>query len=339
VRRSRRSEVLIDVAQEGHAAVDGERSGEERADRAFRHEILLHAGEDGFREATLPLITDALAARQPLLVAVGDERIRMLEEALGTDAERVRFTDIHTLGRNPARIIPAWREFLERHAPGGRPPSGIIEPIWPGRSQAEVAECERHESLLNLAFEEEPASRLVCAYDVASLDERIIEAAMQNHPFVNEHRVSRRSDAYLDMHGAPRPFEGPLPDPCAQPVELTFTRDELGWLRSCVACWATNARLGAERTERLVLSVSELATNSVRYGGGRGVVRMWREDETLICEVRDRGRIEDPMTGRVAPKPDQLAGRGVWFVNQLCDLVQVRSTSAGSVVRVHMRLP
>ena len=30
------------------------------------------------------------------------------------------------------------------------------------------------------------------------------------------------------------------------------------------------------------------------------------------------------------------ASRGFWVVNQLCDLVQVRSTPAGSAVRLHM---
>jgi anti-sigma regulatory factor (Ser/Thr protein kinase) len=30
-------------------------------------------------------------------------------------------------------------------------------------------------------------------------------------------------------------------------------------------------------------------------------------------------------------------GRGLWLVNQLCDLVQLRSSAAGGVVRLHMR--
>ena len=29
-------------------------------------------------------------------------------------------------------------------------------------------------------------------------------------------------------------------------------------------------------------------------------------------------------------------GRGVWMANQLCDLVQVRSSDDGTVVRLHM---
>lgn len=108
-------------------------------------------------------------------------------------------------------------------------------------------------------------------------------------------------------------------------------------LRASVAGWAAGAQLGVERIERLVLAVSELASNSVRYGGGRGKLRMWTEAEMLLCEVHDSGRIEEPLVGRVRPTPDQHTGRGLWLVNQLCDLVQIRSSPSGSIVRVHMR--
>ena len=68
-------------------------------------------------------------------------------------------------------------------------------------------------------------------------------------------------------------------------------------------------------------------------------MRIWREDETLLCEVSDRGLITDPLVGRQQPTPRQLGGRGLWMVHQLCDLVQVRSSpTTGTVTRLHVRL-
>jgi hypothetical protein len=32
-----------------------------------------------------------------------------------------------------------------------------------------------------------------------------------------------------------------------------------------------------------------------------------------------------------------VGGFGVWLANQVCDLVQIRSVAAGTVVRLHMR--
>jgi len=34
---------------------------------------------------------------------------------------------------------------------------------------------------------------------------------------------------------------------------------------------------------------------------------------------------------------EQLVGRGLWLVNNLCDLVQIRSSASGTVVRLHLQ--
>jgi anti-sigma regulatory factor (Ser/Thr protein kinase) len=120
--------------------------------------------------------------------------------------------------------------------------------------------------------------------------------------------------------------------------ELKFTGVDLRTLRRFVSEQARDVSFEEGRVEDLVLAVNELATNSVRHGGGLGVARIWREGDTLLCEVLDGGHIEDPSVGRVCPTPDQHTGRGLWLVNRLCDSVQIGSSSAGSVVRVHMRL-
>jgi anti-sigma regulatory factor (Ser/Thr protein kinase) len=65
---------------------------------------------------------------------------------------------------------------------------------------------------------------------------------------------------------------------------------------------------------------------------------MWRQDGALLCEIRDEGQMKDPLLGRVRPKDAAVCGRGMWIVNQLCDLVQVRSSAAGSQIRLHKRL-
>jgi anti-sigma regulatory factor (Ser/Thr protein kinase) len=215
---------------------------------------------------------------------------------------------------------------------------GIGEPIWEGRNDAELTECQRHESLINTAFDPGKAWRLLCPYDLDHLEESVIEAARHSHPFLAHDGTSRLSDAYAQANGASGPFDGALPAPASNPRELAFTGEALGSLRLFVSREAAAASLEAARAEDLVLAVNELATNSVRHGGGRGTLRIWTESETLMCEVRDAGRIAEPLAGRIPPTPEQCTGRGLWVVNCLCDLVQIRSTDAGSVVRVHMRL-
>jgi len=310
----------------------------ERVGNGFHHEALFYGGEHGFLKGTLPFLKDALAAGEPVLVAVGEDKTELLKQVLGRDSELVSFTDVPLLGHNPARMIPAWERFLKENALENRPVRGIGEPIWHGRSPAEVTECQRHESLLNLAFDGGLAWRLLCPYDLERLDDDAIEAARRSHPFVAEDGGSRVSEAYLCGDAALGPFGGTLPAPPAGAEELAFTASEMGRLRHLLSEWASGLELSYERTEHLVLAVTELASNSVHHGGGGGTLRMWREEGALLVEVRDRGCIEEPLVGRTRPDPEQPTGRGLWLVNHLCDLVQIRSAPAGSVVRVHMRL-
>jgi anti-sigma regulatory factor (Ser/Thr protein kinase) len=303
----------------------------------FHHETLFYSGADGFVEGTLPFIQDALAADEPVLVAVDETRIDLLGQALGQDAALVGFTDMRVLGRNPARIIPAWRSFLQRNASDGRSVRGIGEPIWVGRSGPELAECQRHESLLNVAFDDGPAWRLLCPYDIGALDDDVIAAAHASHPHVVHDGIGSHSDGYLSMQDGWSPFDGVLPAPVGEPMELRFTCDELGTLRASVAGFAADVLRSGDRVEDLVLAAHELATNSIYHGGGQGTLRLWREQETLVCEVSDRGTFAEPLVGRVFPAPDQWSGRGLWLANQLCDLVQIRCTPNGSVVRLHMQ--
>jgi anti-sigma regulatory factor (Ser/Thr protein kinase) len=123
---------------------------------------------------------------------------------------------------------------------------------------------------------------------------------------------------------------------------LDFDINHLGKLRSAVATVAADASLQAERAADLVLAVNELATNSICHGGGQGMLRMWREDSTLHCEVRDRGHIAEGVFRHDGdrPDPDAMSGRGLWLVDQLCDAMQIISSpGSGSAVRVRMRLP
>ena len=60
-------------------------------------------------------------------------------------------------------------------------------------------------------------------------------------------------------------------------------------------------------------------------------------DRRLTELIADDGRIDDPLAGRKRPDVDACSGRGLWMVNQLCELVQIRSTLTGTAVRMHFR--
>ena len=300
----------------------------------YRHEALLYEGDDGFLAGALAFIRDGLSAEEPIIAALPEARIALLREALGRDATEVSFADMADMGRNPARMIPAWHAFIrERRTPGGAV-RGIGELIWAGRTAAEVVECHLHESLVDLAFAGEAGVRLLCAYDASTLAPGVLREARCSHRTVVEGRSRRTSPDYRRADHADAPFHAALEEPHERCELLAFDLDSLPGVRELVSRRARQVALGRLRSDDLVLAVHELATNSIRHGGGRGVLRVWRDGAGLACEVADDGHIGDPLAGRHTPTDFQLGGRGLWLANQLCDLVQIRSTRAGTVVRV-----
>jgi anti-sigma regulatory factor (Ser/Thr protein kinase) len=304
----------------------------------FSHEALLYGSQAQFVDGTLSFIVSGLDADAAIMVAVSARKIELLRDGLGDRTGDVQFVDMAEIGANPARIIPAWRDFADAHA--GRTLRGIGEPIWAERSDAELVECQLHESLLNLAFADTGDFRLLCPYDTRALGDAVIAEAHRSHPLMNVGGVECPSEACRPIETVAAPFlEQPLPEPAVGTEEIEFGAGNLEEMRHWLADRAARAGFTYAAAEDILLAVNELATNSVRHGGGRGVLRVWPEGNAIVCEVRDSGPpIEDPLAGRERPVPGPLGGLGLWIVNQVCDLVQIRSLAAGNVVRVRLSL-
>ena len=306
--------------------------------KTFTHQALLYEDLDQYLDGTVSFLQEALEADAPALVVVDAVKIGLLKQRLNGDAGRIEFADMANVGLNPARIIPAWREFVDANWTPDGGLWGIGEPIWPERSAAELAEAQRHEALLNLAFADTPGFRLLCPYDTVRLDPEVVHSAHCNHPTIVDRGAEALSADYAGDDSFVLPFTDPLPEPAVPPRELPFWPETLRLVRRFVAAHAHAAGLGGNRLDDLVLAMDELACNSIRHGGGAGQLRIWEEDRTLLCEVRDGGLIDDPMVGRVRPTGERVGGYGMWMVHQLCDLVQVRTSRQGTVVRVHTKL-
>lgn len=305
--------------------------------RGFRHEAFLYAGDEHFVAGTAAFVRGGLEAGESVMVAVVEPRASLLRAALGRQADRVEFLDLADVGRNPARIIPAWRDWVDRQEPAGRGFRGIGEPIWAGRTPSELVECQLHEHLINTAFGDGPGWWLLCPYDRAALPGPVVERVYDAHPSVVADDRRERSAGYQQPGSSvPATFGEPLEEPTCPAAEVIFDLASLGELRDWVLQFA-EPLVGERGAANAVLAVSELAANSVKYGGGGGSLRLWREDGTVVCEVRDDGVITDPLAGRRRPSPATRGNAGLWIVNQLCDLLQIRSAAGrGTVVRARL---
>jgi anti-sigma regulatory factor (Ser/Thr protein kinase) len=301
--------------------------------RGFEHEALFYRGDDGFLAGLVPFVREGLARDEVVVVAEPRAKLDLLRDALGGDAERVRFLEMEEIGANPARIIGVWADALAAEVAAGRTLRGVGEPAWHGRRPAELVECRLHELLLNRAFDDGPPWRLLCPYDEQRLPRAVCQGALESHPIRSTADERAPSEHYL-RNGDLAAFGAALPAPKDAVLRGDYGAGDIPATRRTVAQYARTCGLSEEQVEALQLAASELATNSIRYGGGSGTVAMWVEPGAVVVEFTDAGHVIDPLTGRLTPSVDQEGGRGLFLVHQLCDLVQVRSSAQGTSVRV-----
>jgi anti-sigma regulatory factor (Ser/Thr protein kinase) len=296
------------------------------------HLARLYDGPADYLAAVREFVRGGLSRGEPVLVAVPGPKVAVLRPEL-PQADGVTFADMTELGRNPARIIPSLRAFLDAHA--AQRVRYLDEPVWPDRSADELREAARHEALVNQAFAGAPVT-IMCLYDAAQLPGAVIEDAAMTHPVLVRDGRERASAGYLEPPGLPPDCDLPFPPPPADASTLVYDRD-LRPVRSLVTRTAAAAGLAADRATDLVIAVNEVAANTLRHTAAGGTLQLWCTDDEIICQVHDTGVIADPLAGRRLPARDLPGGKGLWLVNQLCDLVAIRTGQAGTTIRLHLR--
>jgi anti-sigma regulatory factor (Ser/Thr protein kinase) len=297
------------------------------------HFALFYRSWDDYFGEIVSFVRTGLDEGEPVLVALPFPRARLLRNIFETNDD-VTFVDMIELGANPARIIPALRRFIYNQ--DERPARFVAEPAWPGRSSAELAEVILHDSLVDLSTAGTQTS-VLCAYNSTSLEPGVLAAARGLHTHVIDSTGSHRSPHY-DPEQARALFARPLPDPPSDAHALRFDHD-LAHVRRFVEDLVASSALDPTSIQDLLLAVSEVATNTIVYAGSPGLLRLWQGDaREVVCEVCDSGHISDVLAGRLGPYPLALHGWGLWMVNQVCDLVQLRSGDWGTAVRLHMHL-
>jgi anti-sigma regulatory factor (Ser/Thr protein kinase) len=298
------------------------------------HAAMLYASTDEFVTGALGFLDGGLDEDEPVLVSAPGPEIGLLRARMNGRAHRVNWTDISQVGANPGRIIPFMRAFVSTHA--GRPVRCLQGLAWAARTDAEQSEAIRHEALINLAFAAAPV-RILCTYDSARLRPRVIKSATTTHPVLMRDGHAAPSFAYDTRTVFPYEYNQPLPRPPADAATLAYQAD-LASLRAYASRHATSIGLSPTRVLDLVLALGELTANTVRHTKAGGVVAIWSAGNELVCQVQDTGHITDPLAGRRRPDADAGGGQGLWVVHQLCDLVELRSSPGGTVIRIHMHL-
>jgi hypothetical protein len=244
----------------------------------FRHLALLYHGHGEYLSVLRTFIQACAARGDAVFVAVPRRKALLVRQELGDASAYMTLADMAELGRNPARIIPAVLSYASQHR--GQDVCFIGEPIWPGRTAAEIEEATRHEALINLAFRDSPVT-VLCPYDGVRLPKSVLADAACTHPAVIRDRQETASVGYRGSTDLPPRCNRPLSPPAH--AEALAYRDDLHPVRSFVASRAKRAGLTPPRIPDLVLAIGELAANTLRHTSSGGTVQFWRAGDRIIC--------------------------------------------------------
>lgn len=312
-------------------------------DREQVHRALLYGSDEEFLSSTVPFMAEGQRDGDAMLAVTTRHNAGLLRERLPRGGDGVEFVDSTAgwFGTTPSRLLVFYDDYVREHERLGRWVRVVGEPVWRGRGVLERRAWQRYESLFNLAFAGRRVS-WVCPYDVRILDSDVLDAARRSHPQLSGAAGETPSPDYIDPatfcaeYGAE-----PLPEPVGTVAELAFSADEVPAAREFASRNARQAALPPARVADVVLAVNEVVTNAVRHGGGRGRLRAWRDEHSLVFEVDDDGEGRpDPLAGQLRPSVEgrhEPGGRGLWAARQLSDLLEIRH-GPGWLVRLYTNL-
>ncbi len=299
----------------------------------FEHIAFFYSSEAEYVDVIGEFVEEGLALGEPTLIAVPTDKIEFLGGILSDHSLEIGIIDVNLLGRNPARLNTVFERFYEENKSFRT--RIVCEQSWPGRLATESLEVARHEAISNIALEGRMCTML-CPYDYANLKATVVFDAARTHPAIVHGGITQPSPDFTDPYALCNSDAfslDPPPDGCRL-FEIGYS--PLISYRMKIRAGASAAGLDSGKTADLVLAFNEAATNTMVHGNGWGEVRTWSDSGQFVCEVADKGLIDNLLVGLRLPDPYADNGRGLWLANQLCDLVQIRSGSRGTTVRLRM---
>lgn len=123
----------------------------------------------------------------------------------------------------------------------------------------------------------------------------------------------------------------------ARPPDMTI-RDAHGLssARRFIAEAAASAGLDHARVRKLELAASEALTNALMHAGGLADIFFAHDADAFTVYLSDYGTGVQRALTPESPDPRSVGGRGLWIIQQLCDRVDIRSTTEGTTIVLTM---
>ena len=293
----------------------------------LRHSAHVYDDVDEYVSRSVAFLKDGLAASEGCIVAQTRNRLAMMRDALGPDADRVAFVDVGSIYTRPARTLAAYHGALLGQLRAARSVRAVADVQFsPWREDWD--EWMAYEALTNLAYSHLPGW-VVCTYDANQLPDAVVDDVWSTHPeMLAEGWVE--SDCFEEPRDLVRRLT-PEPEPLPE-LRAFSVGDDVELFRERLARELVAEKVPEAKALDMLVAGTEIAANALRHGGGIAQVRVGSAHGRFVCEVIDRGRgFDDPAAGYLVPR--EGVGAGLWIARQLTWKVESFRSPPGFTVR------
>ncbi|GHG50159.1 MULTISPECIES: sensor histidine kinase [Amycolatopsis] len=303
------------------------------AQRGYDHAAIHYASDADLLAVVVPFLTGGLTAGEPTVVSLAPERTELVRKALPPSAS-TQFLSTDDLYARPAAAIKSYRDLMAGLVADGASGIRIVGEVPPAAIDTSWDWWARYESAVNHAYDEFPL-RSMCAYDTRTTPRHVLDDVARTHPFLatpdGGHRMNAEYVDPLSFLAEPRPM---VPHPIQQTGPLVELTDPQPRAARRAVIDFNKTDLPAAEIDDLVLAVSEIVDNALRYGRPPVRMRIWADREYMVITVHDTGDGPgDPFAG-LLPAAREIGGRGLWITHQVCSQVALHRDDTGFTVRL-----
>lgn len=301
----------------------------------FAHQLLVYDATDELAGMAVPFLREGARDGDAMLMVATPDKLDAVRADLSPETEAaVAFESSWECYAHPGVALTEFQRFVTEHCAEGQRVRVVSEPPLVSMSSPYQREVCCIDAALNRVAHR-PGATVVCAIDRRETSAEMVEALRPNHPEVIEARRPSPNPEFTEPETVlTHALRQPLPNPAGEVEEVV--PDGPATARSFVDERLAPV-LDGDRRSDFVTAVHEVAANAFTHAE-MDRLRLWQEDERVVCEVRDRGNgLPDALAGYRPPTLDQTSGWGLWLARQLTGVVEVHTSSSGSVVRLHVR--
>jgi len=310
------------------------------------HRAFIAASDAELVDGTVAFVCAGLDAGEPVVVACTEATAELLHKGLADRPQVIWAEWAEVYGNGPAAAVTAVRRLGERHRTAAGEVVRIVLEPFAGPDRDTWREWQRYDAVLDHQLDEAEALArgallVLCLCDTRRVPEPLVDAARATHPLLQVDGRAQPNPDHVDateyLTSLPVPDE---PLEATQPLLRADSVRDLRGLRRDLTARARDAGLAAGSElalEDFLLAVDEMTTNALRHGRPPVDLRLWADQDRLVCTVTDRGRgLQDPFIGYGPAHGDDLSlgGMGLWLARQLCDHVDITLTGDGVRVRL-----